>query len=62
MTPITELGNATTLSEVHAIEKKYREILPTEQKYNLMRWINRASIRIANIEREKKLSWSNTLN
>lgn len=62
MNVITSLMNATTQSEVHAIEKKYKEILPKIQHYNLMRWVNRASIRIANVERERKLSFINQLN
>lgn len=62
MNVITSLMNATTQSEVHQIERKYKEILPTEQKYNLMRWVNRTTIRIARIERERKLSFINQLN
>jgi hypothetical protein len=59
---ITKLMDATTLNEVHAIERKYKEILPKIQHYNLMRWVNNASIRIANVEREKKKSFANLLN
>jgi len=59
MQVITNLMNATTQSEVHAIERKYKEILPKIQHYTLMRWVNNASIRIARIEREKKLSFIN---
>lgn len=62
MNVITSLMNATTQSEVHAIEKKYKDILPKIQHYNLMRWVNNASIRIARIERERKLSFANQLN
>lgn len=62
MNVITSLMNATTQSEVHAIEKKYKEILPKIQHYNLVRWCNRASIRIARIEQEKKKSYSNLMN
>jgi hypothetical protein len=62
MQVITALMNAKTQSEVLSIEKKYKEILPKIQHYNLMRWVNNASIRIANVEREKKLSFGNLLN
>jgi hypothetical protein len=59
---ITKLMDATTLNEVHAIERKYKEILPKIQHYNLMRWVNNASIRIARIEREKKQTFKTQLN
>jgi len=62
MTVITELLSATKQSEIHSIERKYREILPKIQHYNLMRWVNNASIRIARVEREKMKSYKTQLN
>ena len=62
MVIITRLMEARTLAEVHKIEREAKEILPKIQHYNLMRWVNNASIRIANVERERKLSFKNFLN
>jgi hypothetical protein len=62
MTPITELLSATTQNEIHRIERKYRDILPREQHYNLMRFVNDTSKRIARVEREKSKSFRNQLN
>jgi hypothetical protein len=62
MQVITALVNAKTQSEVHSIEKKYKDILPKIQHYNLMRWVNNASIRIANVERMKKETWKELMN
>ena len=59
---ITKLLDAKSLSEVHKIEREAKEILPKIQHYNLMRWVNNASIRIARIEREKKQSFKLQLN
>jgi hypothetical protein len=62
MTVITELGNCKTLSEVKQIERKYYDILPDNQKWELLNWCHHASMRITRVEQEKKLSWANKLN
>lgn len=58
MNIICQLLEAKTLSEVHKIEREAKEILPKIQHYNLVKWVNRTSIRIARVEAEKKKSFA----